>query len=120
MHTYISLMRGINVSGKNRLPMPELIRLYQELGCTYVQSYIQSGNIVFQSESSIEILEEAIINAIREQFGYIIQVFVREVSFFKNIVANNPFSFEKLDFLYITILKCPISKDLFSAMQLNQ
>lgn len=120
MYTYISLLRGINVSGKNRLLMPALVRLYQELGCTYVQSYIQSGNIVFNSESSTAVLEEAIINAIREQFDYTVPVFVREVSFFKNIVANNPFQLEKLDFLYITILKSSISEDLVSAMQLKQ
>lgn len=120
MHTYISLLRGINVSGKNRLPMPALIRLYQELGCTYVHSYIQSGNIVFNSERSTAVLEEAIINSIRKQFGYTVPVFVREVSFFENIVVNNPFQFEKLEFLYITILKSSITENVVSAMQLNQ
>src|SRR5262245_56905052 len=43
----IALMRGINVGGKNRLPMAELIECFEAAGCTHVRTYIQSGNVVF-------------------------------------------------------------------------
>ena len=50
MNTYIALLRGINVGGNNKLPMKELRALLEENGLKHVQTYIQSGNIVFQSE----------------------------------------------------------------------
>ena len=46
---YAALLRGINVGGKNKLPMPGLAALFAERGCTAVQTYIQSGNVVFQA-----------------------------------------------------------------------
>jgi uncharacterized protein (DUF1697 family) len=49
MHTYISLLRGINVSGKNKLPMIALQEIYQALGGQQVTTYIQSGNVIFQA-----------------------------------------------------------------------
>lgn len=50
--TFIALLRGINVSGQNKIPMPELRSLCAELGWREVQSYIQSGNLVFKAEST--------------------------------------------------------------------
>ena len=50
MKTYIALFRGINVGGKNTLPMKELVALLDDLGCRNAKTYIQSGNAVFESE----------------------------------------------------------------------
>ncbi len=50
MHTYIALLRGINVGGRHKLPMRDLVTLLEGLGLKNVKTYIQSGNIVFQSE----------------------------------------------------------------------
>lgn len=50
MNTYIALIRGINVGGKNILPMKELIGLFEEMYYQKVKTYIQSGNVVFQNE----------------------------------------------------------------------
>lgn len=47
LHTYVALLRGINIGGKNKLLMPGLAALFAETGCTAVQTYIQSGNILF-------------------------------------------------------------------------
>jgi uncharacterized protein (DUF1697 family) len=49
MPVWIGLLRGINVGGNNRMPMPKLTELLEVLGCTEVRTYIQSGNIVFAS-----------------------------------------------------------------------
>lgn|SRR5215813_1445024 len=46
---YLALLRGINVGGKNIIPMADLRRLFERLGCTDVTTYIQSGNVVFGS-----------------------------------------------------------------------
>jgi uncharacterized protein (DUF1697 family) len=49
MNTYIALFRGINVGGKNSLPMQGLVALLEYIGAKKVRTYIQSGNAVFQS-----------------------------------------------------------------------
>ena len=49
MNTYVGLIRGINVGGKNLLPMKELVAVLEGLGLKKVQTYIQSGNVVFHS-----------------------------------------------------------------------
>ena len=52
MKTYIALFRGINVGGKNILPMKELVTLLEGQGCRNARTYIQSGNAVFESEGN--------------------------------------------------------------------
>ena len=51
MKTYIALFRGINVGGRNVLPMKELIASLQGLGFQDVRTYMQSGNVVFRSNN---------------------------------------------------------------------
>ena len=56
---YLALLRGINVGGKNKVPMAELKACFEELGCENVRTYIASGNVMFQSnKSSAELTEE--------------------------------------------------------------
>ena len=50
MKTYIALLRGINVSGQKPVKMPELKKLHEDLGFRFVQTYIQSGNVIFNAE----------------------------------------------------------------------
>lgn len=53
MHKTIALLRGINVGGKNKLPMKELTTILEGMGLQNVQTYIQSGNVVFESEEAV-------------------------------------------------------------------
>ena len=56
---YLALLRGINVGGKNKVPMAELKACFEELGCENVRTYIASGNVMFESnKSSAELTEE--------------------------------------------------------------
>ena len=50
MNTYIALLKGINVGGRNKLPMNELVEILKGMGFHLIRTYIQSGNVVFQSE----------------------------------------------------------------------
>jgi uncharacterized protein (DUF1697 family) len=50
MTTYVALFRGINVGGRNKLPMRQLLEILEGLGLTNIETYIQSGNVVFQSD----------------------------------------------------------------------
>src|SRR3974377_965613 len=47
--TYIALLRGMNVGGKNKLPMKDLIEMFVEAGCADVRTYIQGGNVIFSA-----------------------------------------------------------------------
>lgn len=92
MTTYISMLRGINVGGQNKIKMETLRQLYAGLGFSYVQSYIQSGNVIFQSKSTdISLLEKTISAAIRETFGLEVPVLILTVRDMEQAVQKNPY-----------------------------
>lgn len=77
MKRYISLLRGINVSGKNKISMPELKKEFAELGFTEVVTYLNSGNVIFTSEiMDKEVLSSKIRSMIKERFGLDIPVLI--------------------------------------------
>ena len=104
MQTYISLLRGINVSGKHKLPMKALKKIYEVLGGTHVTTYIQSGNVIFRATTNASTLEGSLSQAIQKQWGYTVPVLVREAHFFSKIVRNNPFKDCDPHTLYVTLL----------------
>lgn len=77
MKRYVALLRGINVSGKNRIAMSELKSGLEELGYADVRTYLNSGNAVFSVDEEDEIaLANAIGDVIRKRLGLDIPVFV--------------------------------------------
>jgi uncharacterized protein (DUF1697 family) len=102
---YISLLRGVNVGGRKIL-MKEVNQLYESLNFKQVKSYIQSGNIIFESSNYvIEELEEEIEGKLYENYGIHIPIFIRTLDEFEKIIDNNPFPDENLKNVYITFLK---------------
>lgn len=92
MQTYIALLRGINVGGHNKIIMADLKRLFQSLGYTNVTTYIQSGNVVFQSkEINTSTIEKSIIETIEKEFGYAIKVLVLRKNDLEITFNSNPF-----------------------------
>jgi uncharacterized protein (DUF1697 family) len=89
--TFIALLRGINVGGHNRIPMAELRAISAGLGWADVQTYVQSGNLVFRAEDSPESLAAALERAIDHHFGLRIPVLVRPGADWSAYVAGNPF-----------------------------
>lgn len=86
------MLRGINVSGKNILKMSDLKQMCQSLGYKNVSTYIQSGNIIFQTdECSLNILETTISKEILKIFFMNVPVIVIEKSMLKPILEQNPF-----------------------------
>jgi uncharacterized protein (DUF1697 family) len=65
---YLALLRGINVGGKNKVPMAELKACFEELGCENVRTYIASGNVMFESNKSSAELTEGIQEALPKKF----------------------------------------------------
>jgi uncharacterized protein (DUF1697 family) len=108
MQTYISLLRAINVLGKHPIKMKDLKQLYEKLGFTQVQTYIQSGNVVFKSDSNNKsLLAVSITKAIREEYGYEVPVLVLDKAHLERVVNANPFTkqFSKdISFLHLTFL----------------
>jgi uncharacterized protein (DUF1697 family) len=92
MHTYVALFRGINVGGKNSLPMKDLASIFEILGASNVKTYIQSGNVVFQSESkNISSFSKRLGIEIRERRGIEPHILVIEPSEVETAITNNPF-----------------------------
>ena len=92
MKTYICLVRGINVGGKHLLPMKELRTLFEDLGLQNVRTYIQSGNVVFQSAEERGMrLSDAISAAMLDRFGFKPQVLLLSSGAFEAAMGANPF-----------------------------
>ena len=110
MARYISILRGINVGGNRKILMADLKNLYEKLGFQNVQTYIQSGNVIFdsdQKESNTD-LEQKIQQTISETFGFDVPVIVRTAEEMAESIANNPFWKGKgayIDRLHLTFLK---------------
>ena len=91
MTTYIALLRGINVGGHGILPMAELKTLCVNLGLMQVRTYIQSGNVLFESDLSenqiVEVLEAELLIKLQKS----IPVIVRAAAEMEAVLAGNPF-----------------------------
>lgn len=89
---YLALLRGINVTGNNMIKMETLRATFASLGFDNVASYINSGNIGFDTRESTEAkLIAKIEQAIETEFGLRVSVMIREQSSIAGVLANNPF-----------------------------
>ena len=90
--TYLALLRGINVGGKNKLPMKDLCQLFVEAGCGNVRTYIQSGNVIFSADPSVVAPLPGLVTAhMTQRFGYRVPVMVRTAEQIGDVIRNNPF-----------------------------
>ncbi len=93
MPVIVSMLRGINVGGHNTVPMEKLRALYESLGLRDIQTYVQSGNVIFRApERNIGSLHNRIANRIEETFGFRPEVIHRASSALREAVAKNPFA----------------------------
>ena len=92
MHPYIILLRGINVGGRNKLAMKELVLAVEAIGGTQVTTYIQSGNAVafFKGANCTQIAND-LQARLRDQHGLDVGILVFEQADFEAMSANNPF-----------------------------
>ncbi len=92
MHTWIALLRGINVGGRNKMPMAALARTLDAVGCQSVRTYIQSGNVVFASASKSKLkLSATLGDAVEAEFGFRPSILLLTKPEFLTAVASNPF-----------------------------
>jgi uncharacterized protein (DUF1697 family) len=92
MSVYVAMLRGVNVGAKNRIKMPALQRAFEDLGHADVVTYIQSGNVVFESASkSATALARAIEARIAKDLGCDVAVLLRSKAELARVVRSNPF-----------------------------
>ncbi len=90
MKTIVSLLRGINVGGRNKLSMKDLKDTLEPLGLSSIQTYIQSGNVVFKTDDDAD-LALRITQAIYEKLGFEVKVLCLSKDDFMTAVKENPF-----------------------------
>lgn len=92
MARHLALLRGINVGGKRSVPMPALKKVFEKAGCTNVETYIQSGNVVFGAPvASLAKLAEVLPKQMESAFGFPMPVVLRSASELAKVPTANPF-----------------------------
>jgi uncharacterized protein (DUF1697 family) len=107
MQTYISLLRGVNMTGHNSMKMKDLVSLFSDLEFKSPETYIQSGNVIFDApdELSEEEISIIITKGIRSKFDYEIPAIIRTTSELNFILKANPFLYnEKFDISRVAVV----------------
>lgn len=109
MAKYISILRGINVSGQKKIKMAQLREHYTSLGFEDVTSYIQSGNVFFNSQiDDIPTLVSMIETMIRENYGFEVPIIIRTADDLEKVIETNPHTHvpeEKFNVYIVTFLE---------------
>jgi uncharacterized protein (DUF1697 family) len=89
--SFVALLRGINVGGKNRLPMRDLVAMFERAGATDVRHYIQSGNVVFRATSKLAgRIPDLVSKEIDRGLGLKVPVMVRSSAELHAVAKANP------------------------------
>lgn len=124
MYKYISLLRGINVSGKNMIKMAELTKLFESLGYQNVQTYVQSGNVVFESgDNDTVAISYKIEKVIKSKYDYEVSVLTLTAGELEKIIKNNPLLKQpgiNEDYFHVTLLKDTPDKDKLAKFTINK
>ncbi len=114
MKRYIAFLRAINVGGTTIIKMADLKKMFESFGLENVQTYIQTGNVLFESaETSASRLEELIERRLENVYGKPIRVFVRTVKEVAALAKDCPFEPGEGEIVYVVILdKKPAKKNI--------
>ncbi|MFZ3216222.1 MAG: DUF1697 domain-containing protein [Candidatus Acidiferrales bacterium] len=93
MDVIVSMLRGVNLAGRNKIKMDELRALYGSLGMRDAQTYIQSGNVVCRAQArDLTALSKRIEQGIERKFGFRPSVILRTAPELRQVIARNPFA----------------------------
>ncbi len=96
MSSFVSLLRSINVGGQKKIHMESLRGVYKMLGYTNVRTYVQSGNVVFESTGyTPPELVKKIETQIEKTYGFTVPVFIRQADELQEILTGNPFLYDR-------------------------
>ena len=120
MTIYIALLRGINVGGHNIIKMADLKQLMGTMGLNNVQTYIQSGNIVFESDMESDELGQQIEQQIKDTFGCSVPVILRTSKEWKQLIDGCPYPVESLvegESIHLALLSDMPSQEALNKLQ---
>lgn len=105
---YVALLRGINVGRNKRIKMVDLVDTFESLGFRNVRTYLQSGNVIFESDSTDATkIAKCIERKINQTFSFSVKVIIRREQELENLIKSNPFVREgdvELDKLHVIFL----------------
>ncbi|MER0441658.1 DUF1697 domain-containing protein [Emticicia sp. W12TSBA100-4] len=104
MKKYIAFLRGINV-GNIRIKMHDLKNAFQEMGFQNAETYLQTGNVVFESEKNISEIKVIIEKGLTETFHYQAFVLLYDFDVLAEIVANYPFEKDEANHAYVVFVE---------------
>lgn len=126
MTVYVALLRGVNVGSKNRVKMADLKQALEAAGLEKVETYIQSGNLIFESNENEEAVRLKIEGAIKQAFGLTISTVLRSAEELTQLIQNCPFTEQEIkqaeaantegESLYIALLQKASPKEKAEAL----
>src|ERR1700761_1277061 len=119
MPTCIVLLRAVNVGGTGKLPMADFRALLEKLGYKRVETYIQSGNAVFETTATPEKVASDIAKALEKLLGTNVGVVVRTTDQLKRLIDGNPYATEAAAngaLVHAAFLAGPAGKDAEAAL----
>lgn len=121
MTIYVALLRGVNVGSKNRIKMVDLQKSLEAAGLGKVETYIRSGNLIFESSEEEEAVRLTIEETITQAFGLNISTVLRSADELAQLIQNCPFTEKEIheaeaantegESLYIALLQKAPSKE---------
>jgi len=115
----VALLRGINVGGKRKVPMAQLREVAEALGCTKIETYIQSGNLLFESDVPLAALTLSLERELERAFGFSIPVVVLEATDYLARTRSSPFADAEQSrpkLLHVGFAKKPIAPEAQAAL----
>ena len=118
MPTYVILLRAVNVGGFGKLSMADFREILSGLGFKNVQTYIQSGNAVIDSDGSDASVAASVASAIKKRLGAPVDVIVRTHNQLDSLIKNNPFPSESVDGprVHVSFLSAPAASTARAAL----
>ena len=111
MTKYIALLRAVNVGGTGKLAMSELKEMCREAGFARVETYIASGNVVFDSEAAPPLVKAELEGRLLAYFGKPVGVVVRSAAEMLAVMQANPFTNAEPKFTHVIFLDEPPPAD---------
>lgn len=113
---FVALLRAVNVGGTGMLPMKVLAALCSDLGFANVRTYIQSGNVVFESKLSKTTAHATLERALTAHMGKNVDVVVRDADEMRQALKGNPFPDAPPSKVAVVFCSAPVDKTLFKTI----
>jgi len=116
MTKHVAFLRAVNVGGTKIIKMDELRRFFASFGFENVQTFIQSGNLIFSTPAS-PTLEQKIEGQLEQALGYRVEVFLRTLSELETLIKKSPFEAQGEEVLHVSFLRNKPSKAQAEALK---